>query len=108
MKRQWTIIIISIIILSASGCTKKKIENIQSDPEIDGYVPNINTAIKIAESIWLPIYGEEIYEYKPFIAYLKPGNIWRVKGTLHSEKGGTPIAEIQKSDCKVVLITFEK
>ena len=29
-------------------------------PEHD-YVPNKNTAIKIAEAIWLPIYGESIY-----------------------------------------------
>jgi len=26
-----------------------------------GFVPNVNTAINIAEAIWLPIYGESIY-----------------------------------------------
>lgn len=31
------------------------------------FVPNEQTAIRIAEAIWLPIYGEQIYESKPKI-----------------------------------------
>lgn len=34
----------------------------------EGYVPNKETAIKIAEAIWLPIYGNKIYNSKPFRA----------------------------------------
>lgn len=33
------------------------------------------TAIKIAEAIWYPIYGEKIYDKKPFVARLKNPNI---------------------------------
>ena len=32
------------------------------------YVPDKITAIKIAEAVWLPIYGNSIYEKKPFVA----------------------------------------
>lgn len=80
----------------------------RSHPKTDGYVPNEATAIKIAEAIWLPIYGEEIYKHKPFKAELIEGKVWRVYGTVHTDYGGAPIAEIQKSDCKVIMIIHEK
>ena len=45
--------------------------------ELD-YVPNAETAIKVAEAIWLPIYGKNIEENKPFIASLNEKNVWIV------------------------------
>jgi hypothetical protein len=80
----------------------------RSHPKTDGYVPNEETAIKIAEAIWFPIYGEEIYDHKPFKAKLVNGTIWRVTGTVHTELGGVPIAEIQKSDCRILKVIHEK
>jgi hypothetical protein len=80
----------------------------RTNPVKDGMVPDGITAIKIAEAIWLPIYGTEIYNYKPFKAKLINGKIWRVDGTVHTDFGGSPIAEIQKKDCKVLLVTHEK
>lgn len=74
----------------------------------EGYVPNKETAIKIAEAIWLPIYGNKIYNSKPFRAKLVNGTIWIVEGTLHAEKGGVPYVEIQKKDCKILKVTHGK
>ena len=34
------------------------------------YVPDEQTPIKIAEAIWLPIFGKSIYDERPFKAYL--------------------------------------
>lgn len=48
----------------------------------DGFVPNIATSIKIAEAIWLPIYGERIYKKKPYNVKLKNG-VRIIEGTLH-------------------------
>lgn len=45
-------------------------------------VPNEVTAIKIAEAVWLPIYGLNIYDKMPFIANLQGDTVWHVKGTL--------------------------
>jgi len=74
-----------------------------------GFVPNEETAIKIAEAIWLPIYGNSILEMKPFVANLKDSTIWIVEGTLpKGMKGGVPYIEIQKSDCKVLKIAHGK
>lgn len=78
------------------------------DPEIDGFVPNEITAIKIAEAIWLPVFGDEIYDYKPYQAQLKDGKIWVVRGKLKSGLGGVPYLEIQKSDCKILKISHGK
>ena len=48
----------------------------------NNYVPNSKTAIKIAEAVWLPIFGENIYNKMPFVAELIDSSIWHVHGTL--------------------------
>jgi alpha-L-fucosidase len=72
-----------------------------------GVVPNAATALKIAEAIWLPIYGKDILNQKPFQATLnKEGTIWTVQGTQKQPSpGGTAYIEIQKSDCKILKVT---
>ena len=73
-----------------------------------GYVPDEKTAIKIAEAIWLPIYGERIYKKKPFVAKLQ-GKIWVIKGSLPASMlGGVPIAEISKITGKVLRVSHGK
>ena len=79
-----------------------------SNLETTDYVPNKETAIKIAEAIWLPLYGESIYKQRPFIAELKDSTVWIVKGTMHTRKGGVPYIEIQKSDCKILKVKHGK
>lgn len=77
-------------------------------PPKNGYIPDKETAIKIAEAIWLPVFGNKIYSSKPFVAVLKNNSIWVVQGTLHTEKGGVPYLEIQKSNCKVLEMYHSK
>ena len=75
----------------------------------NGFVPDDVTAIKIAEAIWLPIFGIDIYDKKPFRAYLKDSTVWVVRGTLkQGHIGGTPYIEIQKKDCKVLKVEHGK
>jgi hypothetical protein len=71
----------------------------------DGFVPNEATAIRIAVAVWEPIYGAaEIAAQKPYRARLEKG-VWVVEGTLHSEMGGVAIAEISKSDGRVLRVS---
>ncbi len=74
------------------------------------YVPNSSTAIKIAEIIWLPIYGNSILKEKPFVAKLiKNGTVWLVRTTLPDNMvGGECYIEIMKKDCKVLKVWNEK
>jgi|26BtaG_2_1085354.scaffolds.fasta_scaffold00029_4 hypothetical protein len=78
--------------------------------QVDNYVPDAETAIKIAEAIWLPIYGEKIMDKKPYKAILsEDGKVWIVKGTIQKEMlGGYPIIEIRKSDCKILKVSHGK
>ena len=66
------------------------------------------TAIKIAEAVWLPIYGNGINEKKPFVAKLQ-GEIWVIQGTLPTEMlGGVPVAEISKKSGEILRISHGK
>jgi hypothetical protein len=78
----------------------------------EGFVPNDSTAIKIAEAVWLPIYGKDVLEEKPYKARLKKG-VWIVEGsiatdTLHITMGGVAYIEIQKSDGKILKVLHDK
>ncbi|EKT3958480.1 YbbC/YhhH family protein [Flavobacterium psychrophilum] len=80
-----------------------------NDMSTINYVPNEETAIKIAEAIWLPIYGEKIYQQKPYIVTLVNGNVWIIKGSLSENKrGGVAYIEIQKKDCKILNVIHGK
>jgi hypothetical protein len=74
-----------------------------------GYVPNAETAIKIAVAVWIPIYGkEQIESEKPYIATLKSG-VWTVTGTLpKGYVGGTAIAEISEETGCILRIIHEQ
>jgi hypothetical protein len=81
---------------------------IKKDTNFDlqkGLIQREETAKKIAESIWIPMYGESILEERPYSAKLIGDSIWIVEGTLHEETlGGVARIEIRKLDCKVLKI----
>lgn len=103
------LVVIFFITFLCLSCTPKRDYSKLTDPQKDGYVPNEETAIKIAEAVWLPIYGKEIYKEKPFHATLKNDTIWVVEGTLKKEAdGGTVYAEIHKGNGKILKVTHYK
>ena len=69
-------------------CSTKKLKTVDSIDldgsviPVNGRVPDEETAIRIAEAVWLPIYGNDIYNSKPFHAKLISDSIWVVEGTL--------------------------
>lgn len=79
----------------------------------DGYVSDEITAIKIAEAVLTPIYGEKVInEEKPFKTELKDG-VWIVEGTLHCPEGqrcigGVVVIEISKDDGKILRVSHGK
>ena len=76
----------------------------QAPDPAKGFVPDASTAIRIAEAVWLPIYGKGIYDKRPFVATLK-GDVWLVTGSLPKEAlGGVPEARIAKRDGRVLEI----
>jgi hypothetical protein len=77
----------------------------------DGFVPNAETAVKIAEAVLIPVYGEKkISEERPFQA-TQQHNIWRVTGTLNCApncKGGTAEVRISKTTGEILFVGHYK
>lgn len=79
-----------------------------------GIVPDTATAMRIAEAVWIPMYGaSHIAASRPFEAALvttkENGVIWVVAGTLPKGMlGGTPYIEIRQRDGKVLFVEHSK
>ena len=72
----------------------------------NGFVPDAATASRIAEAVWIPIYGEQhISTEKPFKVILN-GNVWTVTGKdlPPGHGGGVALAEISKSDARILRV----
>ena len=75
-----------------------------------GFVPDAATTSRIAEAVWIPIYGEKhIAEEKPFKVTLR-GNVWTVTGRdLPADlAGGVAEADISKRDGRILRVIHGK
>lgn len=99
-------VLISVLLITFGFTLTKCTFIYKGDVPRDGVVPNEATAIKIAEAIWLPVYGEEIFDKQPFVAsYNKAKGCWFVNGTLPDNMlGGVPEIEIRKKDGKIIYL----
>lgn len=77
-----------------------------------GFVPDEKTAVRIAEAVLDPIYGEEkINSEKPFSAKLNDQSVtWTISGHMRAQynKGGVALVEIAKSDGRILRVTHGK
>ncbi len=76
-------------------------------------VPDEETAIKIAEAVLIPIYGDKVLEQRPFKCKLVKDSVWYIKGNYEvtwTDEGlltGRPVAEvyIHKKNGGILRIT---
>ena len=75
----------------------------------DGFVPDGETAIRIAEAVLVPIYGaKEVARERPFHPVLSD-NTWTVRGTLPKGwVGGVAVIQIDKRDARVTGVSHGK
>jgi NTF2 fold immunity protein len=77
-----------------------------------GFVPDKNTAVRIAEAVLDPIYGEDqIKAEGPLDAKLnEAGDTWIVWGHLPkpANRGGAAYVEISKADGRILRVTHGK
>ena len=99
-------LIVVLIISCGFACSEELKVNYKPK---EGYVPNAETAIKIAVAVWAPIYGKEnIENQKPYQAVLKNG-IWHVTGSLNNQTlGGVAEAEISKDNGSIIRVMHGK
>ncbi len=80
-----------------------------------GMVPDKETAARIAESVWLPVYGEEvIYSERPYHAHLVNDSIWVVWGNFELAEdpedmrfGGSAFIAISRKDGRILQMLHE-
>lgn len=83
-----------------------------------GYVPDAQTAAKIAEAVLSPVYGKaKIESEKPFTAKLE-GDVWTVAGTLRCPDGkggmtthcvgGVAVVKISRTDARIISMIHYK
>ncbi|MES2701858.1 MAG: NTF2 fold immunity protein [Bacteroidota bacterium] len=72
-------------------------------------MPDQETAKKIVEATWIPIYGRQVIQAeRPFKALLIGDSVWAVSGTVHASEGGAAYIEIRAKDCSVKKVTHYK
>jgi hypothetical protein len=76
-------------------------------------VPDTNTAVKIAEVIWLVHFGEYVLKERPYEVKLEMGldTIWHIQGTAYFSEdpnllsfGSLAFISIRSKDCKILEI----
>jgi hypothetical protein len=75
----------------------------------NGFVPDENSAIRIAEAVAIGQWGEKlIAEEQPFKARLR-GDVWTVHGTLHPQgaAGGTAVVQLSKRTGTVLFAVHQ-
>ena len=97
-----------ILVLSAGG----SVANASSTLPEKGVLTTEESAIKVAETILVNVYGEKVLEQRPFKAKLE-GDVWKIAGTFHCPqgvgcKGGVARIEINKKDGKVKSVIHDK
>ena len=103
-------LLIATVVVGLAGCAS---QHNYRPPE--GYVPDAKTAERIAEAIWIPVYGDKVItEQKPFETRLE-GRIWHVAGSLQPPPGkgwmvvgGTAEAEIDRFTGKILRMSHSK
>jgi len=110
MKRA-SLVMSGLVLLVLGGATAMVTANGSAHSYVpkDGFVPDVATAIRIAEAVWEPIYGaDKVQKKRPFKATLK-GGVWTVTGSLpEGVIGGVPLAEIRKKDGCILRVSHGK
>lgn len=112
---RYSIPILTVLVFMGSlSCNTAKIDLPQKPNYFpsEGLISDEETAIKIAEIVWIKHYGESIKYQKPFIAKLEKG-IWHIEGNTeymlkNKMVGGVAYIEISQYDCQILNISHSK
>ena len=116
------LLIITIFVLFCS-CKEKdvakiKVVNYSSKIVLLGhFVPDTNTAVKIAEVIWQSNFGDFVLRQRPYEVKLEMATdtIWHIKGTAYFSEdpntislGGVAYLSIRSRDCKILDLSHSE
>ncbi len=102
------LVVCSISVMTFSG-DERSAKRASGFIAASGFVPDEATAVRVAEAILIPIYGQtKIESERPFTAKLN-GNVWTVTGHLPpGVDGGVAEVRIDKRDGRILRVTHAK
>lgn len=109
----FSLIPILVIIILITIDKYRGARNLEFNKPEKGIALDEKTAIKIAEAISLPIFGENIKDYMPFHAELRNDSIWHIyglpkKSSFMVQFGGAPEFEILKKDGRILNVKLSR
>ena len=70
-----------------------------------GFVPNADTAMRIAEAVWIPLYGLDTVKSQGSFRASLLGDVWTVQGSLATKgTADSLIALLSKSDGRILKV----
>lgn len=105
MRRRTVLTLVPVAGIAAMSSFERR----ESYEPPEGFIPDAKTAVRVAEAVLSPIYGEEqIASERPFSARLR-GGVWTVSGHLPEDAVGG-VAEIKiakKTGCIHSVIHYK-
>ena len=84
---------------------RDKVETLESWSTDVGSVPDVETAVRVAEAVLLPVFGAEtVKSQKPFRAEIDQDN-WLVRGAVGAGSEQALFVRIAKVDCRILEIS---
>ena len=109
MKYRGVVLIFTLFLVFGSAAVARGQSAMRSYVPKNGFVPDGQTAIRVAEAILAPIYGEkQVASEHPLSAELK-GDVWTVLGSLpKGSTGGVAQVKISKKTGQILSVTHGK
>ena len=101
------IIMISVFALATAYAQTSQVKSVRPK---EGFVPDTETAVKVAEAVLIPVYGEKrIHDERPFKAKLS-GDVWTLEGTVPCNTlgipcpGGAAVVRVSKTSGQILFM----
>jgi hypothetical protein len=105
---KWILSLLLYLLLGTIGLALNSVdgqEPLHSYKPPKGFVPDSLTAVRVAEAVLVPVYGQAVIDdEKPLRAVLK-GGVWTVRGHIKGGPGGVSHVEIAKADARILRMT---
>jgi hypothetical protein len=104
------IALLCLFALMLVGCNRSDAKDELDGKQYKGYVPDALTAKKIAEAVWLPIFGSPVLDEKPYKARILGDSVWIIEGVKNSGSrfGGTAYIEIDVKTGTILSVKHGK
>jgi hypothetical protein len=113
MKTIYLLILSGLFLIGCNQTKRDETQNnekqqnkvVRTNPKIDGCIPNVQVAIKVAKAVWFPLYGKWVDSCKSLKAELSKDGVWKVYNKIPEDSVGVELyAYINKMDGKIIKV----